>query len=81
MSDLTEEDFAEIELIASKSMREWERDYACQDINVRHHMSWWVMQEAYRRGRQDVLNAVTFTTPDGEVVNKYIECTDLREFL
>lgn len=80
-SDLTEEDFAEIELAASKAMREWERGYVCQDTNVRHHISWWIMQESYRRGQRDVLNAVTFTTSDGEIVNKYIECTDLREFL
>lgn len=81
MTNLSEEDFSEIELVASKKMREWERSYVCQDINVRHHISWWIMQEAYARGRNDVLEAITWTTEDGEVVNKYIECTDLREFL
>ena len=81
MINLTEEDFSEIELVASKKMREWERGYVCQDINVRHHISWWIMQEAYARGKKDVLEAITFTTPDGEVVNKFIECTDLRGFL
>lgn len=49
MSTLTEEDFADIELAASKAMREWERGYYCQDINVRHHISWWIMQETARR--------------------------------
>lgn len=81
MTTLKEEDYADIELAASKAMREWERGYYCQDINVRHHISWWIMQEAYRRGRTDVLRAITFTTSDGEVVNKYIESTDLREYL
>ncbi|MBX4941148.1 hypothetical protein [Rhizobium binae] len=81
MVELTEGDFADIELAASKAMREWERGYVCQDINVRHHISWWVMREAYALGRKQVLDAITFTTSDGEVVNKYIECTDLREYL
>lgn len=49
MTDFTEDDFADIELASSKAMREWERRYVCQDINVRHHISWWIMQETARR--------------------------------
>jgi len=81
MTDLTEEDFAKIELAASKAMREWERDYFCQDINVRHHISWWIMQEAYARGRQDVLDAITYTDSEGGIFNSKLDHVDLREFL
>lgn len=81
MKTLTEEDFADIELAASKAMREWERGYYCRDINVRHHISWWIMQEAYRRGRQDVLEVVTYTSSDGGVFNAKLDHVDLREFL
>lgn len=40
-----------------------------------------LMRRVYHAGRKDVLDAITWTTEDGEVVNKYIDCTDLREFL
>lgn len=81
MSTLTEEDFAVIELAASKAMREWERGYVCQDINVRHHISWWIMHEAYKRGRQDVLDAITYTDADGGIYTSHLEFVDLRELL
>lgn len=40
-----------------------------------------VARLAYSRGRNDVLEAITFTTSDGEVMNKFIEDTDLRKYL
>lgn len=49
---ITENEFNDIELVASKAMREWERGYVCQDINVRHHISWWIAQEAHRRATE-----------------------------
>lgn len=81
MAELTEDDFNEIELAASKKMREWERGYVCQDINVRHHISWWIMQEAYHRGKKDVLAAITYTGDDGGVFNAKLDYVDLREYL
>lgn len=81
MKTLTEEDFADIEMAAAKAMREWECGYYCQDINVRHHISWWVMQEAYRRGGKDVLDAITYTDADGGIYTSHLEFVDLREFL
>ena len=81
MTNLTEEDFAEIELAASKAMRKWERGYACQDINVRHCISWWIMEEAYARGRKDVLDAITYTDDEGGIYNAKLDHVDLREYL
>lgn len=40
-----------------------------------------VARLAYERGKKDVLEAVTYTMSDGEVVNKFIEDTDLRKYL
>ena len=81
MKPLTEDDFADIELVAGKAMREWERGYYCRDINVRHYISWWIMQEAYQRGRKDVLDAITYTDADGGIYTSKLEFVDLREFL
>ncbi|THK38129.1 hypothetical protein EHS39_11640 [Ensifer sp. MPMI2T] len=89
MADLTEDDFAEIELAASRAMREWERGYVCQDIRLQNHISWWIMQETakrvaateYERGRRDVLDAITYTDGDGAIHNSKLEFVDLREFL
>ena len=50
--NLTEEDFNDIEIAASKAMREWERGYVCQDINIRHHISWWIALETNRRANE-----------------------------
>jgi hypothetical protein len=81
MTSLTLENFAEIELAASKAMRKWERGYACQDINVRHCISWWIMEEAYARGKKDVLDAITYTDSEGGIFNSKLDHVDLREYL
>jgi len=37
-----EDEFASIEKEASKRMREWSRNYMCQDINIRHSINYWI---------------------------------------
>ncbi|MBB6299934.1 hypothetical protein [Rhizobium leucaenae] len=40
-----------------------------------------VARLAYARGRQDVLEAITFTDSDGGVFNSKLDHVDLREYL
>ena len=66
LESITEDEFNDIEIAAAKAMREWERGYVCQDINVRHNVGWWIAQEAARRESQkDIWEPIQTAPKDG----------------